>query len=850
MSASDTPMFQQYLGLKATVGDALLLYRMGDFYELFFADAVIAAETLDLTLTTRNKNDDDPIPMAGVPYHSVSPYIEKLVAAGYRVALAEQTEAASASRGLVARAITRFVTPGVPWDPTALEGGVFHWLVAVCAGPEGLGLAFLDVSTGDLRLEEASDADDAAAALWRMEPREALTGPGRLGQVVERALKAIPKAPADPIGWDPEEGAATLKAAGLVLGGGVAARAAGAVLRYGAEMLRKPVPIRRVDRSGAGAHLVLDESTRQNLELTRSLRGGGRQGSLLGLLDRTRTSPGARRLRDWLLAPLIDVEAIRSRQDSVEALVVDAAVREDLRTALKDVADVDRIAMRTSQGTSTPRDLAGLRRSLETYAVLASAVGTVPVLCALLPADGCEDVLADLRTWLVEEPPLSLVDGGVIARGADPVLDDLVNLATEGVGDLSSLEDRLQRATGIHSLKVRRNRVFGFYIEVTNANVDRVPAAWTRRQTVASGERYVTSELKELEEKVLSADDRRKALERAHFDRLADRVAVQGPRLAKFASAIATLDALGALAEVASRRRWVRPVVDGSEGLELSGSRHPVVEAFLEEGTFVPNDIVLDTCSRQLVLLTGPNMAGKSTVLRQVALTAVLAQMGSWVPAAVARVGVCDRVFTRVGASDDLVRGQSTFMVEMSETASILGQATSRSLVVLDEIGRGTSTWDGLSIAWAVAEDLANRVRCRALFATHYHELSALADQIPGVVNAHVSVTESAGEIVFTHRLRPGGASRSYGIQCARLAGLPGPVVARASALLARFERTAPRDERNQLSLFGVVPDLSPEPEPPPLHAALLALQGLDPDSLTPREALAALYRLRSLCLA
>jgi DNA mismatch repair protein MutS len=553
---------------------------------------------------------------------------------------------------------------------------------------------------------------------------------------------------------------------------------------------------------------------------------------------------GSRRLREWIGAPLLDLQAIADRQDAVEAFV--AGGREEAREALRPVADLERLCARVVQGTASPRDLAALRFSLEALPALGGAC-RAPALARRIPEDLAPDVAADIAAWLVDEPPALTGDGGYIRDGADEALDRVRGLALDARGAIARMEDALRAETGVASLKIRYNSVFGYYIEVTKANLHRVPGRWHRKQTIATGERFITPELKEYEEQVAGAESRRVAMEAEFLLSLRARVGAQVGRLQALARAVGELDVFAALAEVAARWRWTRPEVDRGDGLELRAARHPVVEAARREERFVPNDLALDENSR-LIILTGPNMAGKSTLMRQAALAVVLAQVGSFVPAQRARVGLVDRLFVRVGASDDLAKGQSTFMVEMSETANILASATSRSLVLLDEIGRGTATYDGVAIAWAVAEDLHDRVRCRGVFATHYHELAALTESCMRVRNFHVAVSEHQERVVFLRKVRPGPASGSYGIQCARLAGLPRPVVQRAGELLKQLERRRPRPEATQLSLFGAPAEpVAPPPAAPLSDPIREAVAGIDPDVLTPREALDALYRLRRL---
>ncbi len=847
-------MLDQFHALKEQVPDAILLFRMGDFYELFFDDAVIAAPLLDIALTSRNKHDPEPIPMAGVPHHSVASYIERLTEAGHRVAIAEQVGEVP-KRGLVERRIVRVVTPGVTYDPTALPAQHRTWLVAVARLEQTYGVAFLEVSTGDLRVTEVSQDAHVLSEIERHEPREALIGPGipaSLAEAVEHHVKLVSTLAEE--AWTPAAAQEELQGrlGGLVPVdvGPVARASAGAVLRYAREQLGGALEnVHHVEAYEPHAYVVIDDPTRRNLELARTIIGHKRRGSLIDLLDRTRTPMGARTLGDWLAFPLLAIDDVAARQASVAALVEDAAARRDLRDALGEVVDIPRVGARVTQGTANARDLAALLRSLEAVPRVLAAIEGRPELAALRPTDRGQDVAEDLDRWLVDDPPQSLTEGGMLRPEADEELAELHRLSLDGVSVIARLEADEQAKTGIGSLKIKRNRVFGYFIEVTSAHLHKVPDRFLRKQTLANCERYITPELKELEEKVLGADERRRSLEYERFVELRQRVAAASHRLLGLASKLASLDALASLAEVAAARRWTRPTVGDDRRLDIRGGRHPMVEAALDEERFVPNDVRLEPEHRALIVLTGPNMSGKSTVLRQTAIIVILAQMGSFVPADWAHVGVCDRVFTRVGAADDLRRGQSTFMVEMAETASILEHATDRSLVVLDEIGRGTSTYDGLAIAWAVAEDLVDRVQCRALFATHYHELCELAEVRATVENQSVAVAESDGQILFLRRLKAGGASRSYGIQCARIAGLPGPVIERAGALLGRFEARQPLAERRQLTLFAAgAPPPDGVVEPPPAPDVLRErLASVDPDELSPREAMAVLYELREL---
>ncbi|MCB9678505.1 MAG: DNA mismatch repair protein MutS [Alphaproteobacteria bacterium] len=846
-------MFEQWNRLKAANPTALLFFRMGDFYELFFDDAKVAARELDLTLTARNKQDPDPIPMAGVPHHAAGGYIQRLIEAGHRVAIAEQVEDPALAKGLVKREITRIVTPGVVLDPTQLDQRTPNYLAAVTHEGETWGVALLDCSTGELKATEVASIDEAGAEIARLEPREILYSNAAIERDLRRWSKGMIASP-------PVDGSFDIQAArgvvSRVLGGlpaGLTAAttcAVGAALAYGLEVSGGELDnVSGIDLYRASGFMVLDDTTRRNLELFRTLRTGKRRGSLLHLLDQTVTAMGGRRLREWMAFPLLSPHDIALRREGVSSFVREPGIREEVRSLLAHVSDIERIVARVTQGTAHARDLAALGRALDVVPDIVAVCHAEPGLHAELPSDLMRDVKEDIQAWLVADPPQILTEGGLVPAGAHAELDRLTQLSLDGLGILTDLEEREREASGIASLKLRNNKVFGFYLEVTRAHLHKVPERWLRKQTLTNCERFITPELKELEDQVLGADDRRKRLELELFVALRERVGEHAARLGALARKVSNLDAMAGLAEVAVARAWSAPEVDDSHDLEIEGGEHPVVADSLEDARFVPNDVSLGP-ERQLIVLTGPNMAGKSTVMRQSALIVLLAQMGSYVPARSARIGLVDRIFTRVGASDDLGSGQSTFMVEMAETATILHEATSRSFVLLDEIGRGTSTYDGLSIAWAVAEHLAQKTRCRAIFATHYHELCDLAADIDHVVNQSVAVSELGEEIVFLRRLREGGASRSYGIQCARLAGLPTPVVARARSLLKRFEKHAPRNERQQLSLFGSAdahPSAAEVEEEAEVDALRDALRAIDPDSLSPREAHDALYRLREL---
>jgi DNA mismatch repair protein MutS len=939
-SSLDTPMMRQYLAIKERHPDAILFYRMGDFYEMFLRDAEIAAPLLDIALTTRDRGKEDPVPMCGVPVHNADPYIQRLAQLGYRVAICEQVEdARSAGRRLVRREVSLVVTPGLAGDPESIDARGELCLVALDPG-EVFGLAVLDASTGDFRataVEGGSREADGAVALpaalreelRRVAPREFLlpasAGPAvaeRLGRWLPDAARSLVdpesfeprRAPRHPEGLRPE---AT----------DPAARAAAALLAYlGDHQPFALAQVARLRRYRLAETMVLDDATRDHLELFRSAEDGSRRRTLIERLDRTVTALGGRRLARWLAYPLLDPQAIAARQDGVAFLADRDRLRGRLRQALRPVRDLDRILAKAARPTSTPRDLGKLRDSLEALPAVAEALrdspGALPEIAEAraaaregpsAPGEGpsagegaragagtqggeaaaqrgeaersagprragseprppilrapapVPEVASLLREALVDEPPAvprgsrGAGEAGAVRRGFHAELDALREAVAKGREWMAGLEARERERTGIANLRIRFHPVHGYALEVTKAQLARIPPDYERRQTLASAERFATPELRQTEQAVLGARERAAALEREVAESLRRHALEHAAAIALAADAVADLDALASLAEVARQGGWVRPRVDASGALEIRAGRHPVVELSLAERgeEFVPNDALLEEGGTRILVVTGPNMSGKSTYLRQVAQIALLAQIGSFVPAQAARIGVVDRVFTRVGASDRLARGESTFLVEMRETADILAFASDRSLVILDEIGRGTSTFDGLSIAWAVAEYLHDTpgLRPRTLFATHYHELTDLARTKPQVANAHFEARERGEEVVFLRRLAPGGASRSYGIQVARLAGLPHSVIERAREILRNLEggeldeRGRPRfasggspapggRSGDQLALFDAA---RPSPEE---AEALAALRELDPDRTTPLEALALLARL------
>jgi DNA mismatch repair protein MutS len=858
---------EQFFRAKQAYPDAILFFRLGDFYEMFFEDAVLVSELLDLTLTSRGKDDlGIAIPMAGVPHHAASGYIARLIEQGQRVAICEQMEDPSKVKGVVPREVVRVVTPGLVLDPDALDARAHNYLVAVSGDGTGFGLCVVELSTAEARAAKLTSAADVLAELVRLDPREVLLEPdvAELQKTLARVLTrtALRVMAADmPRTQDATHLDQMLAAAAKEgLFGALELRASTRALRYAqSSQPAAPLDVQRIAPYDPSDQLLLDDAAVRNLELVSTL-GGERKGSLLHLLDLTQTAMGARLLRHRLLAPLTDVERIRRRHDGVEALLTDAPLRTELRAELAKVADLERLSTRAALGVATPRDLGAIGSSLAAASKLrerlqrACEQSTDDALSAVLPESSLQDLQERLGTTLADELPLSASHGGIFRDGFDPRITELRQLSDHSKDVVLELERREREQTGITSLKIRFTKVFGYYIEITKSKLGAVPDRYRRKQTIAGGERYTTAELEELQAKILNADERLRALELELFEALREQVGARSPELKRVAHGLADLDLHAALAEAAHRYDYVRPSVDSSLGLELIEARHPIVERMVEAGRFVPNDVSLDAQSPRMMIITGPNMAGKSTVMRQVALSVIMAQAGGFVPARSARLGVVDRVYTRVGASDNVAQGQSTFMVEMRETASILGGATRRSLVILDEIGRGTSTYDGLAIAWAVAEHLHDAIGCRTMFATHYHELCELAQTRPSVVNFNVAAKQYGGEVVFLHKLVPGGANRSYGVAVAQLAGVPEIVLARARALLSELEsgaalpsgghaslRARDAGETAQLEIFAARDKAEIE------SAADATLRALDIDRMTPVQALVALAHLKQL---
>lgn len=868
--ASATPMMRQYLEIKARHPDAILFFRLGDFYEMFLEDAVTASRVLDITLTSRNKGAAEEVPLCGIPYHSCQPYIARLVENGYKVAICEQVEDPKTAKGIVKREVVRIISPGLVIDTATLQPKKNNYLMAIASGArENWGIAVLDITTGDFRVTETSGGDGLRGQVASFDPREILfcaaeedrLRRGLEGQLAGRLASPFPE-------WvferDRAEGiirdffsCASLESFGCAHLP-EAIRAAGAVLHYLEETQKGGVGhIQALSTFHARDSMVLDDATRRNLELTATLHDGRKKGSLLGVLDRTVTAMGGRKLRHWINHPLVDVERIRQRQQAVSEMVERSLDRGELRESLDGVYDLERLNAKVSMANANAKDLIALKSSLERLPGILDQLSALesPLFRSLLErVDPLTDIAAVIARAIVDDPPFVLREGGLIRDGFNGELDELRHISREGKGWIARLEREEKERTGIATLKVRYNKVFGYYIEVSKSQLSRVPEDYQRKQTLANAERYVTPALKEYEEKVLGAEEKVVGIEYDLFQQVRQQVALQGRRLQATADALATLDVLLTLGEIAHERNYAVPEIDGGDELVIVEGRHPVIETMSLDERFVPNDVALDTRENQILIITGPNMAGKSTFMRQVALITLMAQMGSLVPARSARIGVVDRIFTRVGASDNLARGQSTFMVEMTEAAHILHHATPKSLIVLDEIGRGTSTFDGISIAWSVAEYLHDNrdVSAKTLFATHYHELTDLALTRDGVKNFNIAVKEWNDQIIFLRKIVKGGASHSYGIQVARLAGLPAPVVDRAREVLknlesGEFEREGePRLARSthggrskagpQLSLFAGEGDALRE-----------KLEEIDVSVLTPLEALNLLDALKKM---
>ncbi len=851
-----SPAMAQYMAQKQRHPDAMLFFRMGDFYELFFDDAKLAAKALGITLTSRSKGEGA-IPMAGVPVRAVDGYLKKLVQMGHRVAICEQMQDPKLAKGVVERDVVRVVTPGTLTEDNLLDDKRANHLAALAFGKDRVGIAWVELSTGAFRVHECP-IERIGDELARIEPAELLLPEERRGEerpwLPNTGLPITFRAPYD---FGADGGARTLQQffrTGTLAGFGIqdmplAVGAAGALTTYLQETQRCALPhLRSIEVWHDGSHMRLDRATRQSLELVSTMRGD--EGTpLLSILDRTSTPMGARLLRSWLLSPLCDVDAIGTRQDAVAELHANADLLAQVTEHLSHVLDLERLGARAAFGRANARDLTGLRQSLERLPPLRARLRAcdAPELRRLAEdLDPLPELANAIAATIVDEPPLALREGGLIRAGFHAELDELRLLARDSTEWMARYQQDLVERTGIPSLKVGFNRVFGYYIEVTHTHRETpLPPEFQRKQTTKNAERYVTEDLRTFETKILKAEENGKALEYELFAALRERVAAHVAHLQATANAVAAIDATASLATVARERNYCRPRVDDSLTLHIDDGRHPVIEVTHAAGTFVANDTDLAPPERRLVLLTGPNMAGKSTWIRQNALIAIMAQIGSFVPCKGAHIGLVDRVFTRVGGADDISRGASTFMVEMTETANILNNATPRSLVILDEVGRGTSTYDGLSLAWAIAEDLHERIRCRALFATHYHQLMDLARPGSGIVNCRVAVREWGDEIVFLHRIEAGGTDRSYGLHVARLAGVPKSVLDRADAVLQKLEAEG---DTVRDSLVAARDRARPGPRQkelfaPPPDPVLEELKKLDLDDLSPRQAVDLLRR-------
>jgi DNA mismatch repair protein MutS len=898
-AAKVTPMMQRYLEVKAETPGTILLFRMGDFYELFHEDAETASRVLGLTLTSRDKGSANPVPMAGFPYHALEGYLHKLIAAGHKAAICEQVEDPKTAKGMVRREVTRIVTPGTLTDDALLDPKSSNYLAAVLPSSHGIGLAWLELSTGLFQCMEISPPTavnrtrkkSVAAALEasslgdpvslmsamlmdelaRLQPSECLV-PDTLRS--DPTVTRLAEFSSMVLTYRPAWGFSPIQSRELLLkhfqtatldgfdldADSSAVTAAGALLDYVQETQKASAGhIVKLDPYRRGTSLLIDESTRRSLELIRTIRSNDRDGSLLATIDETTTAMGARLLAEWLSNPLTDLQAINRRLDAVEELTRDSALCRDIREQLQQAYDLQRLCARVATLRASPRDLSALGRTLGLLPRLkAKLIGRSSDLLKTLEVriDLCAEIRAEIDAAIADEAPLLVSDGGMIRDGYSAALDEFRDLARGGKKWIAEYQAREVQRTGINSLKVGFNKVFGYYLEITASNFDKIPADYVRKQTLKNQERFITPELKEYEDKVLRAEERGIALEIDLFTKLRDRVNQECRRVQQTAETLAQLDVLVALAQLAVQQGYVRPKMTTEPVLAIRDGRHPVLDKILRRGAFVPNDVVLGVPAASeaspdrrphIQLITGPNMAGKSTYIRQTALLTIMAQMGSFIPAAEATIGVADRVFARVGASDELGRGQSTFMVEMTETARILNAATDRSLVILDEIGRGTSTYDGISLAWAITEFIHDELGCRTLFATHYHELTALPDTLRNAINSNVAVHEQNGELIFLHKIVTGAADRSYGIHVARLAGVPREVIDRADVILHQLENdhqdvsgktTIPQRKRTsknkQLVLFN-----------PEEHPVVDEIRRLDLTGLSADQALVELQRLR-----
>ena len=858
-----TPMKRQYNAIKEKNQDSILFFRLGDFYEMFDEDARLAAKELDLTLTTRDRNKpkEEQTPMCGVPFHSVDAYIARLVSKGYKVAICEQVEDPATAKGIVDRDITRIVTPGTVTESCMLDESKNNYMACLYGQDGQFGLSFCDVSTGAFFVTQCSDAQAAASELGRFAPSEVIRGgDGCSDAILEDALFHRLNCCIDegqPEQFDLDESHRLLEShfalplAQLGLTGLPAATIAAGTLLKTLRFVQKNdlLHIRQLQYYTTGRFMELDMDARRNLELTETMRSKEKKGTLLWVLDKTHTAMGGRMLRSWLEKPLLDIAEIGRRHTAVEELVNATICRGELVDALRDVTDLERVTTRIVTGTVNCRDLLGLARGLRALPIVKQHLLELeaPLLRTLADAiDPLDDCAAMIEQTIVDEPPLTIREGGIIREGANEDADHLRDIMNGGEGTIAAIEASERERTGIRTLRVGYNRVFGYYIEVSKSFMDQVPEHYIRKQTLANCERYITQELKDLENQVLTAKERLTALEYQIFTALREHLSQQAPRIQISAAAVASADALCSLATVAVQRGYCRPEITLGNDISIIDGRHPVVEQMLNDTLFVPNDTQLGSADNQVSIITGPNMAGKSTYMRQVALIVLMAQMGSFVPARSARIGLVDRVFTRIGASDDLASGQSTFMVEMAEVASILKYATAKSLLILDEIGRGTSTYDGMSIARAVLEYAANPryLGAKTLFATHYHELSTIEDELPNVKNYNIAVKKRGDKMIFLRKIIPGATDDSYGIEVAKLAGLPSSVVNRARQILSLLETEGAPEPTHV-----VRQDTDPQLSMLDLRSQQVcdALEKINVETLTPIEAMNELYKLKKM---
>lgn len=865
-----TPMIQQYLSIKERYRDAILFYRMGDFYEMFFEDAHTASRVLDIALTSRNKNDAMPVPMCGVPYRAAQSYVARLIDNGFKVAVCDQVEDPAAAKGLVKREVVRVVTPGMIVEDDMLDAKSHNFILAFHIIKDLLGFAYMDISTGTFRVAETRAGVSMLQEIQGVDPKELLFAESLQDDSLVKDIQGVmgPRA----INWlddrhfDARQGRKRLieQFRTMTLEGfgcdhyTCALGAAGALLHYVEETQKQSVThFQGVQTVSLDDHLIIDPISRRNLELETNLRDGSRRGTLISVLDKTITPMGGRRLKQWLRYPLRSAVSIGQRLDAIEETLAKTDFRRHLATALDDVYDLERLNSKIAMGHANARDLTALKVSLMALPSIWSALGQMnsDLYNAPMTLDPLNELAGLIDAAIREEAPPTINEGGMIRMGYHAELDELIRLSRDSKGYLAELEVREKEGTGINTLKVRYNKVFGYYIEVSKNQSESVPAHYVRKQTLVNAERYITDELKKFENKVLGAEEQRSTLELELFKEIVARIVGLSAGIQRAADFIAQLDCLLCLAETADRNDYNRPELNTRGGISIVDGRHPVVEKMVSGERFVPNTIELDNDDQQVLVITGPNMAGKSTVLRQVALLVTMAQMGSFVPAARADIAITDRIFTRVGALDNLAAGQSTFMVEMEETANILNNATEQSLVIMDEIGRGTSTFDGLSIAWAVVEHLheLNGKGVKTLFATHYHELTELAQTRKRVANFNIAVKEWNDQIIFLRKLVAGGTNRSYGIQVARLAGIPGEVIKRAKVILNRIENDAP----SGVGAKPVIPNARADAHAPvqmalfrPVEQALLEeLQRIDLENTTPMQAMQVLMDLQEKAL-